>query len=226
MEICQGGVSSCDRPCSTWSVGAPFLTSNLLVVWMTTMDDKQKMWPVSERGAHLCFKDMSCINASGRREAPWSLLSVSPSISFPRPLSLCVSVCRSPLFSLSFTPSHSPNRGVSGVLSRSSFWDRCQLQTKDIKKQWEKNICKCKISNCWMLEGAFHVVSLHDDFGQKSRGLNTLSDLFLWRHSIREEGGSNLRKQRIDCWIIHAPSQGCDWTGFICMHQTCCLSVC
>lgn len=162
MEIYQGGVSSCDRPCSTWNVGAPFLTSNLLVIWMTTMDDKQKMWPVSQRGAHPCFKDMSCI-ASGRREVPWSLLSVSPSVSFPRPLSLCVSVCRSPLFSLSFTPSHSPNRGVSGVLCRSSFWDRCQLQQKTLKSNERKTFVMqnlkllnvrgsipCSVSTWWL----------------------------------------------------------------------------
>lgn len=53
-------------------------------------------------------------------------------------LSFAVSLSLAHSCSLSFTTTSSSNRGMSGVLSRSSFWDRCQLQTKDIKRQSQK----------------------------------------------------------------------------------------
>lgn len=57
MGICEGGVSPCDGPRSTWSAGAPFLTGNLLVVgswsgwplWMTSRECDQCLSVV-----HIC----------------------------------------------------------------------------------------------------------------------------------------------------------------------------
>lgn len=143
MEICQGGLSPCDRPCSTWSAGAPFLTSNLLVVglwfgrplWMTSRECDQYLSVVHIRVLKIC---PSSAPVTGVKYRTSFVLTFCLSRLFPsHVLSLSLSVSLSPALpcSLSFTPSHSPNRGVSGVLSRSSFWDRCQLQTKDIKKQ-------------------------------------------------------------------------------------------
>lgn len=46
----------------------------------------------------------------------------------------CLLVSLSHSCSLSFTPTRSRGQ-MSGALSRSSYWDRCQLQTKEINRQ-------------------------------------------------------------------------------------------
>lgn len=60
---------------------------------MTTTDDEQRMWPVSERGTHLCFKDMSF--TSSWREVPHLLRLLFPSHVLSLSLSFCLCVCLS-----------------------------------------------------------------------------------------------------------------------------------
>lgn len=61
-------------------------------------------------------------------------------------LRVSVCVCLSHACSLGFISTRSPNREMSGVLSRSFFWDRCQLETKYNLGQQEK-----KILQSWVL---------------------------------------------------------------------------
>lgn len=134
MEIYQGGALPCDRPRSTWSARAPFLKSNLLVVGLWFGWPLWRASRVSDQYLSVVvhdFEDMPFMK-TWSATLPSSLLSL-----YFLPTS---SVSMSPALpcSLSFTPSNSPNRQVSAVLSWISFWDRCQLQTKDIKSNKSK----------------------------------------------------------------------------------------
>lgn len=121
-------------PCA----GAPFLTGNLLVVglWFgrpLRMTSRERDRYLSAAHIYVLKTRPSSAPVSGVKYRTSFVLTFCRSVRFLPTSSLSVSPALP--CSRSFTPSHSPNGGVSCVLSRSSFWDRCQLQTKDIKKQ-------------------------------------------------------------------------------------------